>query len=55
MKRVPPRMTFVGIEGRDFGQGEGLTAAVEQSLAIAIEVVKAELQSCAGAAEHRAS
>lgn len=51
MKRLPPRMAFIGLEARDFGQGEGLTPAVEQALTIAAEVIKAELQACISSAE----
>lgn len=50
MKRLPPRMAFIGLEARDFGQGEGLTPAVEQALTIAAEVIKAELQACVSSA-----
>lgn len=47
MKRLPAKMSFIGIEGSNFGQGAGLTKEVEQALPIAIEVVKAELQTYA--------
>lgn len=43
MKRLPSRMLFVGIEAIDFGQGEGLTKAVDASLDIAAAVVKGEV------------
>lgn len=46
MNRLPPRMTFIGIEAADFGEGEGLTPEVERSLEIATEVIKAELHAC---------
>jgi hydrogenase maturation protease len=49
MKRLPSRMSFIGIEGRDFTDGQGLTAAVERSLPIATEIVKAEVLPCAAA------
>jgi hydrogenase maturation protease len=45
MKRLPPRMTFLGIEARDFGPGERLTPEVERSLDIAVQLVKAALQA----------
>jgi hydrogenase maturation protease len=51
MRRLPPRMSFVGIEGIDFGQGEGLTTAVEDALEIAAAVVKGEASCAAPAAE----
>jgi len=51
MKRLPAKMSFIGIEGSDFGQGEGLTQQVEESLQIATQVVKAELQPCTTPAE----
>jgi hydrogenase maturation protease len=51
MKRLPGRMSFIGIEGRDFSQGEGLTAAVEESLQISIQVIKAELETCSQVAD----
>ncbi|MGE5812871.1 MAG: peptidase M52, partial [Acidobacteriota bacterium] len=50
MKRLPARMSFIGIEGIDFGQGEGLTSAVEDALEIAAAVVKGEV-ACATSAE----
>jgi hydrogenase maturation protease len=49
MKRIPAKMSFIGIEGIDFGHGEELTKEVEQALPIAIAVVKGELQACATA------
>jgi hydrogenase maturation protease len=51
MKRLPPRMSFIGIEGIDFGEGEGLTAAVDAALDIAIAVVKGEVNCTATAPE----
>ncbi len=46
MNRLPARMTFVGIEARDFGEGQGLTPEVERALDIATEVIKAEVHAC---------
>ena len=46
MKRLPNRMTFIGIEGIDFGQGEGLTREVDDALPIALAVVKGEIFTC---------
>ncbi len=46
MQRLPPRMTFLGIEACDFGAGQGLTPEVERSLEIAVEVIKAEIHAC---------
>lgn len=46
MNRLPPRMSFIGIEASDFGEGQGLTPEVERSLEIAVEVIKAELHAC---------
>lgn len=46
MKRLPNRMTFIGIEGLDFGQGEGFTREVNEALPIALAVVKGEIQTC---------
>lgn len=51
MRRLPPRMSFVGIEGIDFGQGEGLTTAVEDALEIAVAVVRGEASCAAPASE----
>ncbi|HSL20842.1 MAG TPA: hydrogenase maturation protease [Vicinamibacterales bacterium] len=42
MRRLPGHVLFIGIEGRDFGHGEGLTEEVERSLPIACELVRAE-------------
>lgn len=50
MKRLPARMSFIGIEGIDFGQGEGLTSAVEDALEIAAAVVRGEV-ACATTTE----
>lgn len=47
MKRLPGHLVFIGIEGQDFGQGEGLTEEVERSLTVACEIVKAEQVACA--------
>lgn len=41
MKRLPRRMLFLGIEGIDFGQGEGLTPEVDAALTPALHVVQA--------------
>lgn len=41
---LPPRLTVYGIEGADFGMGEGLTPAVDA----AVKDVAAELSSLAG-------
>jgi hydrogenase maturation protease len=38
--RLPPRLLFVGIEGRRFGAGRDLTPAVEQGVEEAARVVK---------------
>jgi hydrogenase maturation protease len=46
MNRLPRQMLFIGIEGADFGEGEGLTSEVERSLAVAMEVVSAAVRSC---------
>lgn len=46
MKRLPPRMIFIGIEACDFGMGQGLTPEVERALDIAAEVIRAELHAC---------
>lgn len=51
MKRLPRRMSFIGIEARNFESGEGLTPAVAGALPIAAEIVKADLQACTAEAE----
>jgi hydrogenase maturation protease len=43
MKRLPSRMLFLGIEGRDFTAGEGLTPEVERALGPAADIVRAEI------------
>jgi hydrogenase maturation protease len=48
--RAPKRVVVVGIEGADFGRGEGLTAPVEAAVDIAVERVAElirEVQGCA--------
>jgi hydrogenase maturation protease len=45
MNRLPPRMVFLGIQGKEFSQGEGLTPQVDQALEVAAEVVRAELKA----------
>jgi hydrogenase maturation protease len=46
MNRLPPHMLFLGIQGKEFSQGEGLTPQVAQAIDIAAEVVRAELKAC---------
>lgn len=43
LRRLPQRLTVYGIEGRDFSQGEGLSAEV----AAAARVVEAEIRALA--------
>lgn len=45
MQRLPPRLLFVGIEGRDFSHGEGLSPEVARCVPAAVEVIESELTS----------
>ena len=46
--RLPTHMLVFGVEGREFGSGEGLTAPVEAAVTTVAEAVLRELESLTG-------
>lgn len=46
MNRLPRQILFIGIQGGDFGEGEGLTPEVARSIEVAAEIVEAAVRSC---------
>jgi len=51
--RLPPRILVYGIEGEDFGHGEGLSRAVERAVGEVVEAVVGEVTNAPFPARRR--